>query len=426
MSDETTSPILIITSSIIIVFNLFMIFIYIKNKKLKSFHIYFNIFFCTVIFLSNIIRLLKVGNFSEGQNAFCQIQAVLLAILDKLIIYLISNYSMIFYLGIIKNNFFVSNGKKIYIILPIISLTISIVLAIIFFSVGGYAYQNFFCYVNISNDVEKILDTIVTTLFLIISIYSLIVVLINIISLKNIFQKEQVDMNNKFKHQIIRFCFILIINILIYIYIIFINNELFSLDKYIEDSIYLLLCLIFEIFLIINERIIIEAKNIFTCKNNDFSSFPDSSEDKDYNALENINEKDANDQKGNIMDEDNNMNNNIISNNLDNENIINDNNKIFNEKVNIKFLSCTGIDVNIDVELDKTVEEIIKLFFNVINRPNLFGDKSIYFVCNGSPLKQNSKIKIGNAIPLIKNGDKIVVTDVNNKINCVGFTYFFG
>ena len=126
------------------------------------------------------------------------------------------------------------------------------------------------------------------------------------------------------------------------------------------------------------------------------------------------------------MDEDNNMNNNIISNNLDNENIINDNNRIFNEKVNIKFLSCTGIDVNIDVELDKTVEEIIKLFFNEINRPDLFGDKDIRFVCNASSLKQNSKIKIGNAIPLIKNGDKIVVTDVNYKINCVGFTYFFG
>ena len=49
------------------------------------------------------------------------------------------------------------------------------------------------------------------------------------------------------------------------------------------------------------------------------------------------------------------------------------------------------IEVEIMIEEDKTVEELIKLFFKSINRPDLFGDKAIVFLFAGNARWHHSK-----------------------------------
>ena len=85
-----TNPVLIIICAVIVAFNAFLIFIYIKSK-FNSFPYYFNIFFCVVISLNNIIRLIhrNIGEDTDDVTTLCKIQAVLLTLFDKLLLALV-------------------------------------------------------------------------------------------------------------------------------------------------------------------------------------------------------------------------------------------------------------------------------------------------------------------------------------------------
>ena len=76
-------------------------------------------------------------------------------------------------------------------------------------------------------------------------------------------------------------------------------------------------------------------------------------------------------------------------------------------------------ETKILADYDKTIEEFIKFYFNIIKRPDLYGDKSINFLINGSailPPYPNDSIET-----LLNNIDnyrtmKIVVNDPEDKI----------
>ena len=264
---------LIIICSLIVLFNIFLIFIYIKSKfKNNPYPYFFNILFCLSISLNNILRLIHINNSSEDNrgeeepDVGCKIQAIFLTVLDKLILDLVCSYSLINYFGICRVEFYKNNEKKIYIILAIISLLISIILAIIFIN-QGYSSKSAFCYASTSNDVKKITDSIITGLLGITSLICLIITLVNIIKLKK--SKENSDMPDRtsdIKFHIYRFCSNICINIALFTYIILIIIKKVYINDFGKDLIFILLCLIIEIYFTVNKEFIKETKRILTCQ----------------------------------------------------------------------------------------------------------------------------------------------------------------
>ena len=410
MSDVKVSPAIIAICFIIVFYNLLLIFIYIKNKQ-KNYLKYFNIFFCISIFLNNIIRAIRNDGTLEENNFWCKFQAILLTISDKLIICLINNYSLIFYFGVLKTSFYTNNQKKICVVLVIISLLISIILAIIFVNIGGYGYLNEFCYVNTSDNLKITLDSIITGILFILSLFCLICTLLQLIKMKNRITNSKANyLAVNIKYHIIRFGLYIIANIVLFTFILLIINDKLPWGSFLKDLIYILLYLIVEILYTLNKTILEEIKRLFTCKKNDI--FEDSKKNEKEFEIKNIKEKENSLINENDMD----GNNNIIMNAIDdNENI--NINRIFDKKVKIKFKTMTGFEIFLDIELDKTVEEIIKLFLESINSLNFFGDEDIGFLCQAKLLNHHLKEKIGNVTPSIENDDVILVVDAQDKLN---------
>jgi len=84
------------------------------------------------------------------------------------------------------------------------------------------------------------------------------------------------------------------------------------------------------------------------------------------------------------------------------------------------FKTTSQYNKEIYIEPNKTINELIKLFFKEMNKPELFNDNDIAFLCNGSRLNKNSKISVSELffltglinieVPLI------IVRDTNNKL----------
>ena len=263
-----TNPVLIIICAVIVAFNAFLIFIYIKSK-FNSFPYYFNIFFCVVISLNNIIRLIhrNIGEDTDDVTTLCKIQAVLLTLFDKLILALVCSYSIIHYLGMFKQDFYREHEKLVFIGLGSFSLIISIISTIIFVN-QGYSHHSEYCYASTSNNLKKIVDSIITSILFVISLASLIIILINIIQMKNNMEAtNSPDRSANIKYHICRFSFDIGINILLFVYILLIINKKLSFFKsFAKDLIYILLCLIIEMFFTINSEFIKETKRILTCE----------------------------------------------------------------------------------------------------------------------------------------------------------------
>lgn len=259
-----TSPVLIIICCLIVIFNAFLIFIYIKSK-FNSFPYYYNIFFCVVISLNNIIRLIH-RNTEDEITTMCKIQAVFLTLFDKLILAFVCSYSIINYLGMCRLEFYRDYEKIIYIVLGIFSLLISIISTVIFIS-EGYSHHSEYCYADTSNNVKKIADSIITSILFVVSLLTLIITIINVIKLKNkMNESNSPDRSSNITYHIFRFSFDICINIILFIYILLIINKQLPFENFWKDLIYIILCLIIEIFYTVNSGFIKEAKRIITCQ----------------------------------------------------------------------------------------------------------------------------------------------------------------
>ena len=251
---------------LIVLFNIFLIFIYIKSK-FNSYPYYFNIFFCVTISLNNIIRLITgERKADEEASAACKAQAIFLTFSDKLILACVCSYSVINYIGMIKTEFYKSSEKLIYIVLAIVSLLISIISTIIFIS-QGYSSHSEFCYADTSNNVKKIADSIITGILFGVSLLCLVILIANVIKLKNTIESEAPERTSNIGYHICRFSFDIIINIVLFIHILLIINKAIDSDgSYVKDLIYILLCLVIEVFFTVNREFIKETKRILTCQ----------------------------------------------------------------------------------------------------------------------------------------------------------------
>ena len=265
---------------LIVLFNIFLIFIYIKSK-FNSYPYYFNIFFCVTISLNNIIRLITgERKADEETSAACKAQAIFLTFSDKLILACVCSYSFINYLGMTRTEFYKNKEKVIFIVLAVISILISIISTIIFIS-QGYSTHSHFCYADTSNSVKIISDSIITGILFGVSLLCLIILMVNIIKLKNTLESESSGRSSNIGYHLCRFSFDIIINIALFIYIFLIINKTLSWGSIAKDIIYIILCLIIEVFFTVNKEFIKETKRILTCQKINTEDNPIATEDNE-------------------------------------------------------------------------------------------------------------------------------------------------
>jgi len=265
---------------LIVLFNIFLIFIYIKSK-FNSYPYYFNIFFCVTISLNNIIRLITGERKADEEvSAACKAQAIFLTFSDKLILACVCSYSFINYLGMTRTEFYKNKEKVIFIVLAVISILISIISTIIFIS-QGYSTHSHFCYADTSNSVKIISDSIITGILFGVSLLCLIILMVNIIKLKNTLESESSGRSSNIGYHLCRFSFDIIINIALFIYIFLIINKTLSWGSIAKDIIYIILCLIIEVFFTVNKEFIKETKRILTCQKINTEDNPIATEDNE-------------------------------------------------------------------------------------------------------------------------------------------------
>ena len=161
---------------LMIIFAVLLIIVYSKEKYVNSnnnsadlmklYNSYFNIFFCAIIILNNTIRLIPDSLTTETQEEgnddssfLCYFQAFSVSLFDKLLISLMTIYSINNYLSVFKSEFYKNHLKMNYIILIFIGFSLSLTLSIIYLK-DGISAKDVLCYILIRTPLKKITDNI--------------------------------------------------------------------------------------------------------------------------------------------------------------------------------------------------------------------------------------------------------------------------
>ena len=293
-----THVVLIIISILITIFAIFLIIIYSIKKKFRSFPCYFNILFTLIIALDNLIRLIPGGKGTgkgdeKPKDVLCHIQAFSLTLFDKLMLSFMTVYSIIAYLGSFRMYFYKSYEKLIFIILTTISLIISTLSSFIFY-LNGISNRSQFCYVETKNHFKKVVDTIITSILLIISLYCITRLLMKINQLK---KERKNDNENEHTNEegmnfhFLRFMVSFFINLFTFGYVIILINKIFSMESFVKDLIYILLSLTAELFFTINKELIKEVIKIITCSRGEENDEHEDDNQRNTEISENLNEE---------------------------------------------------------------------------------------------------------------------------------------
>lgn len=259
---------LYILCPLIAFFTIFIIIIYLKSHTLKSYPAYFNIYFCFIITLDNILRIFNVGKSEDPDHpkAWCKAQAFALSFFDKQFLFSITTYSIISYIIMINPKLYEEQMKNIYIILIIIGSIFSLILTIIFYS-RGISNSNIkfeICYVKTSDIVKQIIDSIYTFLLLFLNIFCIIRVIFKILKLMKEYDgPDNISRKQNLKHHLYRFIIDLFLNAITFGYVLILINKLLSTSM--KDYIYIILCLFNELFLTINNELYREIMRTLTC-----------------------------------------------------------------------------------------------------------------------------------------------------------------
>ena len=256
--------------SIIILITLYLAFIYyrlnISIRKLstkdniiytRTYPCYLNMLLSGSIAINNLIRLV-----SSKEGILCNCQAFVLVFFDKLIFTTITANVYLTYKGLSDNEFYMKNIKLLYIISISLGFFISFVVSIAFIFQGVVSYSNV-CYVK-GTDFKETIDTMITFLlymiFLFCSIKSIILLVRNI--------KELSLTNNSSKAHLGHFYRMILSlylsSVFFLVSILIINDSLFLDDNYIDLS-YITICLGMDLFYTMNQTVVKETKNLFSC-----------------------------------------------------------------------------------------------------------------------------------------------------------------
>ena len=148
-----------------------------------------------------------------------------------------------------KSDFFKRHLKKIYLILLIIGLCLSLIITIIFFS-EGVSIKDFICYIHTRTKTKRTIDSIYISILFLGILFCLIRIIYNLFKNKNAHNNsEQFNQDSPF---LIRFIFVFIINIILFIYTLLTINKPFF-KGYNKELIYIFIYLIVEIVLLLNK-----------------------------------------------------------------------------------------------------------------------------------------------------------------------------
>ena len=302
-----------IVSGFMVVFFFFFLITYSKDKyfhkivddaimrNVKLYPCYFNIFYCTIISLSNAIRLIPyqytTEEYQQGNpTLICKIQSFLTSLFDQLLISLMTIYSIVNYLSVFKINFYKNHLKAIYLSLIFIGFSISLTLTICYI-LKGVSAKDILCYIHTRDDFKIISNIIYTSLLFIINLFCLVSL---IYKLNNIKKEFQINGNlrkvKKSMSFLKRFILALIINIIAFTYIILLINKVFPRGSY-KDIIYMFVCLIVEIFFTINKSLYRAFMRLITC--NKVEKYKDDIDiDEEFSEGDRLGEEEENEDDG--------------------------------------------------------------------------------------------------------------------------------
>ena len=246
---------------IIIIITFYLIFLMIKSKNLRVYPCYNVLYLSIILFIDNVLRLVPTANMPEF---FQYSQAFLLVCLDKLLLTTLVAQTIIIYLGVCQTNTYFSHERPIYFSTVVINLIIGIALSIVFLKLNGitnYGGESNYYYCG-SDKTKELIDTIFNSVFLFINSIFTIILLIYI-SGKQKDAKLGLIEDLDYGHHHTKILFMFIINSLLFVESYLIINDIIS--NYV-DVIYLISCIVIDIYYTMNKIVIKETMKIFCRK----------------------------------------------------------------------------------------------------------------------------------------------------------------
>ena len=246
---------------IIIIITFYLIFLMIKSKNLRVYPCYNVLYLSIILFIDNVLRLVPTANMPEF---FQYSQAFLLVCLDKLLLTTLCAQTIIIYLGVCQTNTYFNHERPIYFSTVVINLIIGIALSIVFLKLNGitnYGGESNYYYCG-SDKTKELIDTIFNSVFLFINSIFTIILLIYI-SGKRKDAKLGLIEDLDYGHHHTKILFMFIINSLLFVESYLIINDIIT--KYV-DVIYLITCIVIDIYYTMNKIVIKETMKIFCRK----------------------------------------------------------------------------------------------------------------------------------------------------------------
>ena len=255
-----------IINSLIILVSLLLIFLYIKSREFHQYQCYNILILSIIIFFDNILRIIPMNVL-----VLRHIQAFLLTFFDKLILTTITSQALILYLGVCQTKVYFKKEKLIFCLSLILGILISFILALLYIIIansqqgeGGitnYEDTSIYFYA-MDTDFKSISDTIFNGIFLLFNLYYSIILLIYIAKKRKKVRLGIIE-DLDYGHHTLKIVLMFIINSSL-----FIESYLIIYDKipdHLIDLIYIITCLLVDLYYAINKIIIKEMMKIF-CK----------------------------------------------------------------------------------------------------------------------------------------------------------------
>jgi hypothetical protein len=237
---------------------------------MKLYICHFNIFFCIVIIIEIALRLipesigLEVSVKEEKPNFICGFQAYSTSFFDKLLLSIMTIYSIITFLSVFQTDFYKNNLKKIYIVLITIGLVMSLGLTIIYAS-QGISFKDMVCSIHTRTQLKIVSDSIYTSILFLLNIICLISLILYLNKLRKIYKFHKKEAQVKKSSQFLkRYLLDLLINIVAFTYILLSINKVFARGSY-KDIIYIIICLVVELFFTLNKKLYKAFIRTMTC-----------------------------------------------------------------------------------------------------------------------------------------------------------------
>ena len=300
---------------LIIIFTILLLIVYIRDKdfhvnnintpgnRLKLYICYFNIFFCSIVIIEDVLRLIPeyfgVDESDEENKAnyVCIFQAVTSGFFDKLLLSNMTIYSIITSLGVFFSEFYKNHLKNIFIITISIGFLMSLALTIAY-ETEGIAYKDIVCSFHTTTSLRRITENIFTSLLFIINLICLVPLNIRLYNLKKQYEFEgKEEQLKKSIHFLRRYLFDLLINIIAFTYILLSVNKVFARGSY-KDILYIVICLTVELFFTLNWTLYKAFIRLITCnkyyKESNNESNQDKGQDSEQGQYRQIDENEEN------------------------------------------------------------------------------------------------------------------------------------